>query len=123
MAQEHLTLGDADHEQTLSFRLNTRTGGFSLNDPELIDQLDVTSVQADIGTSIGLTPLNPVIGQLHRGEPFLYVAPRLFFRFTNNGDQQMDASDFAIRIASISRRLSFRLFIELLERFADVTLL
>lgn len=123
LVQEHLTVQGADHEQTLSFRLNTRTGGFSLNDPELISQFDVSSVSTAGATDTATVNLTPIMGALEIAEPYLYVAPRLFWRFTNAGDQTMAISDFSIRMASIQRQLNFRLFIELLERFADVTLL
>ncbi len=61
--------------------------------------------------------------QTKYAEPFLYVAPRLFYRFENDLDVAFSIGDLDIRMASISTRLTFRKFIELLERFADVTLL
>ena len=74
-------------------------------------------------TSIGLVPqvINTEIYGF--GEPELYVAPRLFWRTVNDMDQTLAIDDLHARISSISRKLNFPLFVELLERFADVTLL
>ncbi|MEE9198069.1 MAG: hypothetical protein V3U45_07975 [bacterium] len=130
LAEEHLTIGSAaDHSQSFSFRLATRTGAFVVSDPELIWVWRVTSDHAiDLGatdTANTISRLDPMSdgGNWGLGEPFLYVAPRLFWRFQNDGDQSIAADEFAVRWGSISVNLSFEIFIELLERFADVTLL
>ncbi len=122
---EHLTLGTADFAQNASFRLSTRTGSFNMNDPELIWAWTIGETYALTATATGLEPLhiNNLGGNEGLGEPFLYVAPRLFWRFGNDLDQTITADEFAVRWGSINVRLSFFTFIELLERFADVQLL
>ncbi len=130
LQQEHAAFSMiADHSQAFSFRLSTRTGAFNVDDPELIWAWRVASDHAvDQGatdTAHIIARLDPMSdgGNWGLGEPFLYVAPRLFWRFQNDGDQQIDADEFAVRWGSVSVALSFNIFIELLERFADVTLL
>lgn len=129
MLEEILTVGDADHSQQFSFRLATRTGAFNPDDPELLWYwgIDHTHNNVTVGTDAGpiVTTLNPITegGNHMLGEPFLYVAPRLFWRFVNDGDQQINADEFDVRWGSINVRLTFFTFIELLERFANVSLL
>ncbi len=128
MVAEHLTSGSAtDHEQTARVTLATRTGAFVQGDPELIWEKDYSAALAiDLGaTDTANTVINfaPSIFETIYSEPFLYVAPRLFWRFANNLDVSVTAGQLDVRIASISVRLTFPIFIELLERFADVTLL
>ncbi len=122
---EHLTLGTTDFAQNFSFRLATRTGAFNAQDPELIWAWRVGETYALTATATGLEPLhiNNQGGNESLGEPFLYVAPRLFWRFANDGDQAIAADEFGVRWGSVSVPLNFNIFIELLERFADVTLL
>lgn len=119
---EHLTIGVADHQMDLQIFLNTRTGTFGFEDPEQIWSWHVGQVVTapTTATSQAFTPNKE---DLIYGEPELYVAPRLFWRVTNNLDAQINANDMGARMASVSIRLTFNLFIELLERFADVTLL
>ena len=123
MGEEHLTVGGSDHEQTFSISLGTRTGAFRLGDPELIWLKQWRSTAAAGATDTATVMLDPSIAETRWGEPFLYVAPRLFWRLANNGDQTIAIGDFDARIGSMSVKLNFQLFIELLERFADVTLL
>jgi len=118
----------ADFEQGFSFRLSTRTGAFNVNDPELIWVWRAQSTYNFVSTTaVGeiFPRLDPMSdgGNWGLGEPFLYVAPRLFWRFQNDGDQTITADEFSVRWGSIGVPLSFFVFIELLERFADVTLL
>jgi len=119
---EHLTISTADHQMDLSILLQTRTGTFGFEDPETIWSWQVGQVitAPTTATSQGLT-LNKQ--SLMYGEPELYVAPRLFWDTLNNLDATITANDMGARMASVSIRLTFNLFIELLERFADVTLL
>ncbi len=127
MTEEHITQSFADHRQGMRLSLNTRTGAFDLGDPELIwaKEYDAAAAAIATGTDAGgsLSPFTPHVQETVYGEPFLYVAPRLFFRVQNQMDQTIAIGDMACRISTVSVRLSFRLFIELLERFADVTLL
>lgn len=123
MRTEHLTIGTADHDMDGTWEINSRTGGFVLSDPEQIWRMRILQATTAPTTATSET-LNPVAeGGNVIGEPELYVAPRLFYRFVNNFDATVAANSFSNRMASVSRRLTFQLFIELLERFADVTLL
>ena len=122
MATEHLTIGTADHEMALLLSIATRTGAFQSQDPELLwSKLYQTAVTAP--TTATSQALIPSTEEMRYGEPFMYVAPRLFFRQVNNLDMNLSAGDLDMRFASIAVTLTFRRFIELLERFADVTLL
>ncbi len=123
MATEHLTVTGADHEQDLKLSLATRTGIFVLNDPELIWMKEFRSVAAAGATDTATAMFAPHVEETVYGEPFLYVAPRLFWRCENALDFNLVADVLRARMSSVSVRLTFRLFIELLERFADVTLL
>ncbi len=127
IATEHLTIGAADHFMSVQVILQTRTGaGFTFASPELLDLIDfiqATSFITGTATDAFLHVWNPAMEGLQMGEAELYVAPRLFQRLVNNIDASITANAFASRIASVSIRLTFELFVELLERFADVTLL
>lgn len=129
MFQEHLTIGDADHAQSASFRLATRTGAFNPDDPELLWYYFIgdTHNNVSVGTDAGpiVTQLQPIDegGNGMLGEPFLYVSPRLFWRVQNDFDQSLAVDELSVRWGSIPVRLTFFTFIELLERFANVQLL
>jgi len=117
-ATERITI-TADIDLAYSIALNTRTGSHALEDPEFLwgdsvhEAINVTESSSQLYRDRYEIPME--------GE--VYVAPRLFWRVTNNMDSSWSADQFGARIASINQRLSFQLFIELLERFADVTLL
>ena len=122
MGLEHLTITTADHQMELLLTIATRTGAFQSQDPELIwskfyEQSETAPTTAQAET------LDPHTETMKYGEPFMYVAPRLFFRQVNNLDVSLAVGDLDMRFGSIAITLSFRAFIELLERFADVTLL
>ncbi len=119
---EHLTIGTADHDMLLILTLASRTGAFGFQDPELIWLWEIGQA-VTAPTTATSEALNLIDSGLMLGEPELYVAPRLFFRTSNEIDATIVAAAMSVRIASVSRRLTFELFIELLERFADVTLL
>lgn len=127
--EEILTVGDADHSQQMSFRLASRTGAFNPDDPELLWYYDIDDTHNNVSVGTDAGPIVTKLDIQHEGgndmlgEPFLYVAPRLFWRFVNDGDQTIGADEFSVRWGSVSVRLTFETFIELLERFADVTLL
>ncbi len=122
MKTEFLTIATADHDMDLRVTLATRTGNFVQLDPELIFR-KVWGHAVTAPTTATSEAFNPVTNETKYGEPFLYVAPRLFFRANNNLDASLSVGDLDCRFASIGVRLTFRAFIELLERFADVTLL
>ncbi len=88
--EEHLTLGTADFAQNFSFRLSTRTGAFNVHDPAQIWEWSIGDTLALTATATGLEHLNPISlgGNDGLGEPFLYVAPRLFWRFGNDGTRR-----------------------------------
>jgi len=129
MVSEQSSLTFADKEIRGAFRLATRTGQFEVSDPELLWYWQVAAAWGDIqqGTDAGggLESLHVVSegGNEMLGEPFLYVAPRLFWRFTNDFDRNTTIDTMFVRWGSVSVALTFPIFIELLERFADVTLL
>ncbi len=128
MLEETLTVVAADHSQQISFRMATRTGQFQPRDPELMWYWDVDSTFNFIQTTaVGehLNTFDPVHegGNHMLGEPFLYVAPRVFWRVQNDLDQTLAINDLSVRWGTIPVRLTFFTFIELLERFADVQLL
>ncbi len=125
MFEEHLTLGTTDFAQDGSYRLATRTGAFNPDDPELLWYWFIGDTLALTATATGLEHLAPVTegGNGMLGEPFLYVAPRLFWRFQNDFDQTIAIDEQNVRWGSINVNLTFFTFIELLERFADVQLL
>ncbi len=119
---EHLTITTADHQMEILIQLNSRTGAFQYSDPEQIWRWQLsTSVTAP--TTATSQAMIPVLEALSYGEPELFVAPRLFWRLNNDIDATVNADVMHARMASISIRLTFPLFVELLERFADVTLL
>ncbi len=123
---EHLTIGAADHEMFATTSLSSRTGQFFLNDPELMWYEEIgqaLNFVTGTATDAFRDVMNLQLEGMTLGEPFLYVSPRLFWRFANDTDAQVTADSWRARIGSVSRRLTFRLFIELLERFSDVTLL
>ncbi len=123
---EHLTIGAADHEMFFTTSLASRTGQFFLNDPELMWYEEIGQASGFVtgtATDAFRDIMNLQLEGMVLGEPFLYVSPRLFWRLANNMDATITADSIRSRIGSVSRRLTFRLFIELLERFADVTLL
>ncbi len=123
MGIEHLTVAGSDHTMELLLTLASRTGAFTLADPELIARWMAYSINAAGGTDTATVPFDPSVDFTPLSEPFLYVAPRLFFRIDNDIDASLVADAHSCRIYTMARRLTFRLFIELLERFADVTLL
>ena len=123
---EHLTITAADHQMFITTSLASRTGQFFLNDPEMLWYESIGQASQFVSgtaTDSFLTEMILNHETIELGEGELYVAPRLFWRLSNDLDAQITADSLRARISSVSRRLNFRLFIELLERFADVTLL
>ncbi len=113
--EEVVTLA-ADTVLKSALDLNTRTGGFNLDDPEnLWRQAAFLAVNVTEGSSRDALEENspPPGGQV-------YVAPRLFWRFTNNLDRQVDIGDLFVRIATIAQPLSTFLLFELLEQYSGL---
>ena len=120
MVQEFLTIAGADHEMTSRLSLATRTGSFNLDDPELIYLLQGTIVSAFQGTGEAMLS-QPISG--HKFPPpggTVYVALRLFWRFLNNLDRQVDTGDLFTAIATIDQRLSTFLLFEMLEERSGI---
>lgn len=97
----------------VDLQLNTRTGIHAIDDPEQI-------WRSDIGVSLNVTEgsqTNIIVDELRPAEPGgkVYVAPRLFWRFTNNLDRQVDIGDLFVRIYSVDQPLSAFLLFEMLE--------
>ncbi len=111
--------GTADHVVWDIMSLATRTGTFHIDDPELLWRYEVAHVM-NVTEASAYTYVDP-LETSPRGE--VYVAPRLFFRYENQHDATKSAGASYARIATVAQSLSFPTFIELLEKFADVTLL
>ncbi len=121
---EFLTLSDnADLEMIFDIQLNTRTGAHNLDDPENIWRFrysaPVANVEATAGTG---TAINAEFFSLNTAPPggSVYVAPRLFWRFQNALDRQVDTGDLMCRIATVNQPLSTFLLFELLEQFSGL---
>ncbi|MCJ2532013.1 MAG: hypothetical protein LN413_06925 [Candidatus Thermoplasmatota archaeon] len=114
---EQISAIDTLNEVTIS--ISTRTGDFHIDDPELLANYYWASYTgvAEGSAEHATEHLKTAPG----GE--IYVAPRLFFRLDNDLAVSIVLNTQFVRIASISQPLTFPVFIELLERFADVTLL
>jgi len=119
LQQEMLTVGLADLEMTYRIELNTRTGGHNLDDPESLWRREYSNIAAVI-TTVG----EVVQDFMDKNDPppggRVYVAPRLFWRFVNNLDRQVDVGDLFVRIATVSQQLSTFLLFELLEEFSGL---
>ncbi len=124
--QEYLTAADnADLDIDANFQLNTRTGAHNLDDAENLWRYQVFTAIANIEATAGTgTAISETFWGRNDVPPggTVYVTPRLFWRFTNNMDRQIDTGDLFTRIATIDQRLSTRLLFELLEQFADIGL-
>ncbi len=124
MGSEFLTATDnADLQIVGDLQLNTRTGGHNLDDPENIWRMlfrrDVANIEATAGTGTAI-----VIDTIERNDAppggQVYVAPRLFWRFSNDLDRQVDIGDLFVRIATVDQRLSTFLLFELLEQYSGL---
>ncbi len=116
---EWLTLANADLEITYRIELNTRTGAHNIDDPESlwrVEHFTIGSQEAAVSNVLGewVDRQDPPPGGR------VYVAPRLFWRFTNNMDRQVDAGDLFTRIATVAQPLTTNLLFELLEEFSGL---
>ncbi len=120
MAIEFATAASAALAMDGRLQLNTRTGNHNLDDPEALWRLDINYRVVDFETAgppiyAGFTD--------HRTPPpggRVYVAPRLFWRFTNNLDRQVDVGDLFALIATVAQPLTTFLLFELLEEFSGL---
>ena len=123
-AVEFLTAPDnADLDIGFNVELNTRTGAQNLDDPENLWRFRATSSVANIEATAGVG--TAIFGQWetkNRAPPggVVYVAPRLFWRFTNQMDRQIDTGDLFARLATIGQPLSTFLLFELLEQYSGL---
>ena len=121
---EFLTAPDnADLDIGALLELNTRTGGFNLDDAENLWRARYFSPIANIEATAGVG--TAVVGEflgINDIPPggLVYVAPRLFWRFTNALDRQVDTGDLFTRIATVNQPLSTFLLFELLEQFSGL---
>ena len=121
---EFLTAPDnADLDIIANLQLNTRTGPQNLDDPENLWRVGFTLAVANIEATAGTG--TAVVTQLKEENEVIpggvvYVSPRLFFRFQNDMDRQVDAGDLFTRIATISQALSTFLLFELLEQYSGL---
>ncbi len=120
LVTEFLTMAGADIEMSGRITLATRTGDFNLDDPELLYRLNFAVVGAFQGTGEGQ---NHIALSDHKFPPpggTVYVAIRLFWRFLNNLDRQVDTGDLFTAIATIDQRLSTFLLFEMLEERSGI---
>jgi len=124
VATEFLTSPDnADLDITFALEVNTRTGQHNLDDPENLWRYRnadiVANVEATAGTGTAIYGNwshlnNPLLG----GQ--VYVSPRLFVRFSNEMDRQIDTGDLFARMATLQQRLGTFLLFELLEQYSGL---
>ena len=124
LVTEFQTAADnADLEMAVTFELNTRTGAQNLDDPENLWRASyamlVANIEATAGTGTAISETMQSSNDIPPGG-VVYVAPRLFFRFANDLDRQVDIGDLFARIATISQPLSTFLLFELLEQFSGL---
>ncbi len=100
--------------------LNTRTGTHNLDDPEQlwrqvgdVEIVDFETAGPPIYLAFSDQKTPPPGGRV-------YVAPRLFWRFTNNLDRQVDIGDLFCIIATVAQPLTTFLLFELLEEFSGL---
>ena len=113
---EMVTLA-ADNSLEMQLELNTRTGAQNLDDPENLWRYTMNTgwVEGTAGAAA-----SGVFVEVNDPHAAVYVAPRLFWRFTNNLDRQVDTGDLFVRIGTVSQRLSTFLLFELLEQFSGL---
>ncbi len=103
-----------------TIELNTRTGAHNLDDPEnLWRQRGIMSI---VDFEVAGPPVYHTFSDQRDPPPGgrVYVAPRLFWRFTNNLDRQVDAGDLFALIATVAQPLTTFLLFELLEEFSGL---
>ena len=105
----------ADNDLSLVIQLNTRTGTQNLDDPE---NLWRHQIHAPFNVTNAFQVFKETNGPPPGGQ--VYVAPRLFWRVTNNLDRQIDTGDLITRIASVTQTLSTFLLFELLEQYSGL---
>ena len=116
---EYQTLGLADQEMSTRLSLATRTGAFNLDDPELLWHQSV-DIRVAAVTTVGAVERAFVDNKFPPPGGTVYVALRLFWRFLNNLDRQVDTGDLFTSIATIDQRLSTFLLFEMLEERSGI---
>lgn len=103
----------------LELLLNTQPGGFDINDPECIMQLDGLRTIVSDGTNAagGFTDFEQS-GPPEMGE--LVASPRLILRTDNQLGGSVGDNALAVRIGYEFERITRDVLIELLEKHADV---
>ena len=112
MASEFLTVNSVDHQMAIQFALNTRTGAQNLDDPENLwrKTFQVVSTDAEPGSAMMALAMSEEASIPPGGA--VYVAPRLFWRVSNDLDAVLSAGTMFSRIATVDQKLStFLLFI------------
>ena len=120
IATEFLTASSADLDITFALEVNTRTGQHNLDDPENLWRYRNADIVTDFeAASSGLLGNWSVLNNpLFGGQ--VYVSPRLFLRFTNAMDRQIDTGDLFARMATLQQRLGTFLLFELLEQYSGL---
>ncbi len=117
---EFATAASAALDITSRLELNTRTGSHNLDDPEQLWRQEAAVTIVDFETAG--PPIYMAFSDQKTPPPGgrVYVAPRLFWRFVNNLDRQVDTGDLFCIIASVDQPLSTFLLFELLEEFSGL---
>lgn len=120
MAVEFSTAASAALEISHRLQLNTRTGNHNLDDPEQLWRQEATLRIVDYEAAG--PPVYAAFSDQRSPPPGgrVYVAPRLFWRFLNNMDRQVDTGDLFALIATVAQPLSTFLLFELLEEFSGL---
>ena len=120
LGAEFLTVNSVDHDMFYTAELNTRTGGHNLDDPENLWRKSWRIISTDAEPASAMMHLDLEEQADVPPGGVVYVAPRLFFRQTNDIDAQINAGGQFARIATISQPLSTFLLFELLEQFSGL---
>lgn len=121
---EFLTAPDnADLEISAQLELNTRTGAQNLDDPEnlwrWVSREAIANIESTAGVGTALTQHYSGVNEVIPGGR-VYVSPRLFLRFSNSMDRQVDTGDLFFTLATIAQPLSTFLLFELLEQHSGL---
>jgi len=120
LGTEFATIASAAISIDSRLELNTRTGTHNLDDPEQLWRQETAGRMVDTEPA---SAMNWYLTSGTRDPPpggRVYVAPRLFYRFLNNMDRQVDIGDLFALIATVAQPLSTFLLFELLEEFSGL---
>lgn len=118
----HLADTTSDNDQQLLLTVQTRTGDFTLSDPECIYQYIAQGGTITDGTNI-VAAVGPQYQHCGLGEHGdVVVSPQLILELQNGLDTTLSAEELQVRMAYTYVPLDDDLFRELLEKHADLFL-